>query len=275
MIWVDDKQVKVEHFPDGTQRISIPGVREIAPFAATILWKYDDESELSTLIYITRHLKNECQINSYLTMPYLPNARMDRIHESTECFTLRAFADVINWLGFVEVTVLDVHSDVSAALIDRIKIDSAQRFIEGALEEMNATPQDTVLYFPDAGAAKRYSGMVPGMKCCYGIKHRDWDTGKITGLHVETDGLDLTGKRILMIDDIIAYGGSMAYGASELKKMGVSDIYAYASHTENSVLDREHGTLIYLLENDVVTRLFTTDSLFRGNHEKITVFPYR
>lgn len=62
MIWVDDKQVKVEHFPDGTQRISIPGVREIAPFAATILWKYDDESELSTLIYITRHLKNECQI---------------------------------------------------------------------------------------------------------------------------------------------------------------------------------------------------------------------
>ena len=43
MIWVDDKQVKVEHFPDGTQRISIPGVREIAPFAATILWKYDDE----------------------------------------------------------------------------------------------------------------------------------------------------------------------------------------------------------------------------------------
>ena len=36
MIWVDDKQIKVEHFPDGTQRISIPGVREIAPFAATI-----------------------------------------------------------------------------------------------------------------------------------------------------------------------------------------------------------------------------------------------
>lgn len=140
---------------------------------------------------------------------------------------------------------------------------------------MNATPQDTVLYFPDAGAAKRYSGMVPGMKYCYGIKHRDWDTGKITGLHVETDGLDLTGKRILMIDDIIAYGGSMAYGASELKKMGVSDIYAYASHTENSVLDREHGTLIHLLENDAVTRLFTTDSLFRGSHEKITVFPYR
>lgn len=275
MIWIDGEQVNVEHFPDGTQRISIPNIREIMPFAATILWKYDDESELSTLIYITRHLKNECHIKLYLTMPYLPNARMDRIHDSTECFTLRAFADVINWLEFIEVTVFDVHSDVSAALIDRIRIVSARRFIKGALEEMDATPQDTVLYFPDAGAAKRYSGMVPEMKYCYGIKHRDWDTGKITGLHVETNGLDLAGKRILMIDDIIAYGGSMAYGASELKKMGISDIYAYASHTENSVLNHECGTLIHLLECDVVTRLFTTDSLFRGNHEKITVFPYR
>ena len=70
-----------------------------------------------------------------------------------------------------------------------------------------------------------------------------------------------------MFDDIISYGGSMYYGALKLKELGVDKIYAYASHTENSILDKEKGTLIKLLEE----RLFTTSSLFTGKHEKITV----
>lgn len=49
------------------------------------------------------------------------------------------------------------------------------------------------------------------------------------------------------------------------------EIYAYATHTENSILDKEKGTLIKSLENNTVNRLFTTNSLFNGSHEKITV----
>lgn len=45
----------------------------------------------------------------------------------------------------------------------------------------------------------------------------------------------------------------------------------YATHTENSILDKEKGTLIKSLENNTVNRLFTTNSLFNGSHEKITV----
>ena len=36
-------------------------------------------------------------------------------------------------------------------------------------------------------------------------------------------------------------------------------------------LDKEKGTLIKSLENNTVNRLFTTNSLFNGSHEKITV----
>lgn len=67
------------------------------------------------------------------------------------------------------------------------------------------------------------------------------------------------------------HGGSLYYSAKALKECGVGDIYAYATHTENSVLDKDKGTLINLLEDGTVTRLYTTDSLFAGNHEKITV----
>ena len=74
-----------------------------------------------------------------------------------------------------------------------------------------------------------------------------------------------------MIDDIVAYGGSLYYSANTLKNWGVDKIYAFVTHTENSVLNREKGTLIKSLENNTVERLFTTDSIFTGKHEKITV----
>ena len=83
--------------------------------------------------------------------------------------------------------------------------------------------------------------------------------------------LDLTGKTILMIDDIIAYGGTMFYGAHKLKEIGVGKIYAYATHTELSILDEKEGKLKKALEVGVVEQLFTTDSIFTGKHDKITV----
>lgn len=87
----------------------------------------------------------------------------------------------------------------------------------------------------------------------------------------ELNGIDLQKQTILMVDDIIAYGGSLYYSAKELKRMGADTIYAYATHTENSILDKEKGTLIKLLEDNTVERLFTTGSLFIGEHDKITV----
>ena len=72
-----------------------------------------------------------------------------------------------------------------------------------------------------------------------------------------------------MIDDIIAYGGSLYYSAKELKRRGVDTIYAYATHTENSILDDEKGTLIKLLEDNTVERLYTTGAFSQGNMTKL------
>lgn len=78
------------------------------------------------------------------------------------------------------------------------------------------------------------------------------------------------GCNVIMVDDIISYGGTLAYSADELKKLGFKHIYAYATHTENSVLDPERGTLLQRLENGTVDRIYTTDSIYSGNHPKIT-----
>ena len=137
--------------------------------------------------------------------------------------------------------------------------------------------KDMYVYFPDAGAMKRYSDLkcFSKLTLIYGEKKRNWETGKIEGLKIKDrngDNLDenaLVGKTVLMIDDIISYGGTFYYSAKALKEHGAKEIFAYASHTENSILDKENGTFIKCLEDGTVTTLFTSTSLYNGKHDKI------
>lgn len=270
MIKVNGTQLKLDHFPDGTLHL-IPDF-EVSNINS-IDWFYENEEELVALIYITNYLKDNISNRNILYMYYICNARMDRIKNSSDVFTLKYFSQIINYLGFEKVMVLDPHSSVSEALINNMIKFDLHHLMNVTISEVKkyANKEDIIVYFPDNGAAKKYEDLFEGYRTCYGIKHRDWETGQITELEVITNGLDIQGKTVLMVDDIISYGGSMYFGALELRKLGVKNTYAYASHTENSILDKEKGTLIKLLEDGTVEQLFTTDSLFTGSHEKISV----
>ena len=274
MIRVSGEIVKINKFPDGTPRINldVENIKEDEYDGRPCIlidWFYENNDEMFYLMLIKKHLERHLtNVDYYLFMPYIPNARMDRVKNDDEVFTLKYFCDFINSLNFSRVYVLDAHSDVSTALLNNCKNDNPRDYIKDAIRQIS---DDIVLYFPDAGAAKRYSNLFPEIMYCYGEKKRDWKSGKILGLGIRSNGIDLNGKTVLMIDDIIAYGGSLFYSANALKEVGVDKIYAYATHTENSILDREKGTLIKSLENNTVERLFTTNSLFSGKHDKITV----
>lgn len=270
MLKLNGKIVELNHFPDGTLRMDID-VFEPSDYREfyRINWKFENNEELVGLIYLVKHIRRFTKNSPIiLYMNYIPNARMDRVKNNNDVFTLKYFSEIINSLNFNDVVVCDPHSSVSEALINNIRISSIEPLITSILKRIG---EDIIIYFPDNGAAKKYEDLFKGFKTVYGIKHRDWRTGQIQGLEVITNGIDLEGKTVLMWDDIVSYGGSMYYGALKLKELGVNKIYAYVTHTENSILDKEKGKLIKLLEDGTVEKLFTTDSLFTGEHEKITV----
>jgi ribose-phosphate pyrophosphokinase len=305
MISVNELEVKIEHYPDGTPRINldvddIPDFTDGSTSYIHIRWKYENDAELMYLTMIKKHLDaNLADVTYLLTMDYIPNGRMDRTKRDCEVFTLKYFCDVINSLNFSRVFILDAHSNVSVALLNNCINKSPKNFIQKAIDEIrneniekevvtefsdikNDVVSDTyensvfddsklVLYFPDYSASKRYADMFPQFRYCYGEKKRDWETGKILGIDIRTNGINLENKIVLVLDDLISYGGSIHYGVQELMNYKPEKVYAYATHCENSVLDKEKGTLIKDLENNTVERLFTTDSLFTGKHEKIKV----
>lgn len=253
----EEEILKPTIFPDGTKLLKFDPARD----EYTITWLYDNDEELFQLIALTKHLKNKgCKV--WLNLPYVPNARMDRVKNKEEVFTLKAFAETINWLGFEEVRIVNPHSTVSEALFDRVLVDfncvyqDVKRILQTSLSKID------VIFFPDEGACKRYSDLLAplGLPVTFGIKKRDWKTGKIEG--IELAGYDeVKGKNILMVDDICAHGGTFYYSACKLKDLGANEISCYVTHLENSVMDKEKGKLI---QGDLIKTIYATNSIFRG-----------
>ena len=252
------------NFPDGTKLLKY----NVCTPRIQITWLYDGDEELFQLIALTKHFKNMGCESIHLHMPYIPNARMDRVKHDDEVFTLKWFAEIINSLGFTSVSVVNPHSNVSEALFDRIFVDW-KPLIDNVNDIRKKIPSINAIYYPDAGANKKFGDMLSytGLPYMYGEKIRDWNTGQIKGLSI-VNPQNCNGNTCLIVDDIISYGGSMYYSALELQKMGFENIYCYATHVENSILDQERGKLIKL---DCVKKIYTTNSIFRGEHEKIEI----
>lgn len=270
MIYLDDKKIEVGKFPDGTILIKEDVKKDFNSLRdIRISWFFESNEEFVTLIYITRHLQEHGIKNIHLYMPYIPNARQDRVKTDEDVFTLKYFAEIINWLNFTSVTVVDPHSAVSEALINRVNVITPSQKIKAVIEKIkslhnNENADSLMMFYPDEGAMKRYSD-ASEMKYAFGIKRRNWKTGKIEGLDVSGCVDEIKDKRILIVDDICSRGGTFYHSAKKLKELGAREIYLYVTHCENTVLEGE------LLTSGLIEKIFTTNSIFTKTNEKIEV----
>ena len=278
MIKVNDEVINIDSFPDGT--ILMKYVDDGIAFRAEVEWRYENDREFLALIYLVKHLRRLGFGVINLYMPYIPNARQDRVKGSEDVFTLKYFAELLNSLNLDSVEVLDPHSSVSEALIDNLIVRTPRGYINDILgkipvkhyyvdNQLSFSPElkecfSVTMFYPDEGAMKRYSGMVD-IPYAFGIKKRNWETGKIEGLDVAGAVDKIAGKDILIVDDICSRGGTFFHSAKKLKELGANDIYLYVSHCENTILEGD------LLKGDLIKKVYTTDSIFTKSHEKIEV----
>jgi len=264
MILIENKIIEINKFPDGTLLLKEDISDNFKDFdKLTIKWFFENNEELVALIFLVKHIKSHGIKDIDLFMPYIPNARQDRVKNNEDVFTLKYFAEIINLLDFNSVSSLDPHSSVSEALINNMNIISPKKYIVQAIDEIS--DKDLIVFYPDEGAMKRYSNMLD-MPYCFGIKNRDWKTGEIKDLSVVGE-LDLIkSSNVLIVDDISSRGGTFYHSACKLKELGANDLYLYISHCENTILKGD------VLKDDLFKKVFTTNSIFTESHDLIEVF---
>lgn len=264
MIQYNGEQIKIGYFPDNTLLLK----KNILEEKVEIRWFFENNEELVALYFLVQHLREHGVEEIELNMPYIPNARQDRVKQSDDIFTLKYFAKLINEMEFSKVIVLDPHSYVSEALIDRLEVQSSQKYVERVLKKLEIESDEQILlFFPDEGASKRYGSMFE-RPYIFGMKKREWTTGEIKSLEVLGETSRIANSRILIVDDICSRGGTFLHSAKALKKLGANEIYLYVSHCENTILEGE------LLEGDLLKKVYTTNSIFKKEHKKVEVLEY-
>lgn len=259
MFKINDKEVDVIKFPDGTCKVELNYDEQLSNPINELTWLYDGDEEVFQLINIAKLLEsNECRLHRmFLTIPYFPNARMDRVkNKATESFTLKVFCELLKRIGFQHIRVFDPHSIITEMLLDDV-ISPYPFEHEDIFDKVSyRLNNDFILFYPDEGARKRYDYKMPFL--C-GYKNRDWETGKIISLEVVGDKELVKGKDILIMDDISSYGRTFLHSAKKLKELGAKDVYLFVSHCENSILEGE------LYKSGLIKKVFTTNSIYRGN----------
>jgi ribose-phosphate pyrophosphokinase len=221
-------------------------------------------SEVFELALVKNALMNLVNRESSISlfMPYIPYARQDRICNCGEAFSLKVFAKFVNDLGFKNVTVVDPHSDVSAALFDNIQV-IAQLHIFEQWRLLKDVAKNCILLSPDVGANKKTFELAKFLgheNFVRADKLRDMATGNIKETIVYCD--DFKGKDVFVGDDVLDGGRSFTELAKVCKSKNCGKFILYTTH---GIFSKGIDSVI----TAGIDEIWTTDSFKATSHEKV------
>lgn len=196
----------------------------------------------------------------HLVIPYVPYARQDRACVIGESFSLKVFGNFINSLGFDRVTVVDPHSDVTAAVINNVEVIN-QVYVVHMFDDLikECTKPGCILISPDAGANKKtmkQAQYFDHVRFLRADKLRDLATGNIIETVVYAD--DLTGLNVFIFDDICDGGRTFVELAAALKKKNAATVNLFVTH---GIFSKGYDALL----KNGIDKIYTTNTFQENN----------
>ena len=228
MITVNQKTIQDFTFPGGEVHVNLA---EIEIGNRTTIWAFLDNAEEIMKLLMTVDAVRRLQPNTTIELhiPYLPYARQDRVCNTGEALAVKVMANLINDLRADSVTIYDPHSDVASALVENVKIIQQETLLQELAPLIQS--KQLALVAPDAGAEKKtlkFAQTLPeGTEVLFGSKVRNTKTGQITETTVRGD---VTGRKVLIIDDICDGGRTFIELAKVLRAQGAEEVYLYVTH---------------------------------------------
>lgn len=161
-------------------------------------------------------------------VPYFGYARQDRRKKPGEALGARVVAQVLGTARFERIVTVDLHSDVVEASLDvPAEALTAVPLLAEALR--NEADRDSVVVAPDFGAvrlAREYSRLL-GLPLAVVHKAR----ASATQVDVEGVSGDVRGLHPIVVDDMIATGGTIVAAARALRDAGArGEMIVAATH---------------------------------------------
>ncbi|MEZ0394334.1 MAG: ribose-phosphate diphosphokinase [Desulfurococcaceae archaeon] len=213
-------------FPDGEHYVRIEGVnRGDVAIVANTLYPRQNDSLVETLL-LAEACSEAGSTKVVGLIPYMAYARQDKVFLEGEPVSLRAVLRAMRSSGIELLITVDAHS---RALLDIwgkdvVNVQVSDLLVKRVLEEA----PDPVVVAPDRGAVERarHAANAHGLTQVVLSKTRDRFSGDI----VVGGEVDVNGRDVVIVDDIISTGGTIAEASKLLRSRGARRVFVAAAH---------------------------------------------
>jgi ribose-phosphate pyrophosphokinase len=231
--------IETRKFPDGERYLRIKGEveDEVVVIQST---GYPQDENLMELFLILKNLKSMGIREIRVVIPYFGYGRQEKRFKTGEAVSAAIIADMLEAAGASQIFSINLHEDGITDLFNiRAYNLSAMPIIANYIKE---TLNDCIIIAPDRGALEYAKKISLILDCEYDYleKHR------ISPEKVETKtkDIDINGRQVIIIDDIISTGNTIINASHVLRKYGASKILVACVHP--------------VLVEDALLRIFAT-----------------
>ena len=248
-------------FPDGESKVTLQKIpKKSVILVVQSTYPPVDTNLLQTLSIISQVRKISSR--TFAIIPYIGYARQDKQFLSGEVITMSVVAKMLQSVGAKKVIVVDIHSNIALNHF-KIPTENVSAIPELAKYFKKLNLKNPLVVSPDMGGYSRSKKFASLLKTDFIVlkKHRDRKTGRVS---IQTAKVDVQGKDLILVDDIISTGGSIIKAAQFLKKQKCKRVFVACTH----------GLLVEGAEKKIrkagVSRIISTNTI-PGNTSKVDI----
>jgi ribose-phosphate pyrophosphokinase len=193
------------------------------------------DEKLCRLAFLIGSARDACAARVTAVVPYLCYARQERRTAAQDPVTTRYVAAMLEAVGADRVVTVHVHDRAAfenAFRIPSVDLSTTELFARALAPALDG-PKELAVVSPDAGgvaAAERFREALEQ------VLHRTLASGFMsklrgpTGLRGGAFAGDVTGRRAIVVDDMIASGATMIRAAEACRRHGAIGVYGVATH---------------------------------------------
>jgi len=230
-------------FPDGELYVRIEDMCE----RAVIVQSITSNDDLVALMLMLDALDG---VDTIAVIPYMGYARQDKKFNEGEAISIRAVARMIESYAEAVVTV-NIHSKDAASYFKKLVEVDAMPIIGEFYSK-----RDVVMVSPDLGSYERVKVCAEHAGCEFDyLEKKRIDAERV---EIKPKSLDVRGKDVVIVDDIISTGGTMVEATKMLLQAGAKSVECACVH---AVLA---GNALNKLYSAGVKDVVATDTIERG-----------
>ena len=230
-----EPNVEIGKFPDGDSHVRIPLINECKGQEVIVFHRLypKQNTSLVSLLLILDSLRDIGAQKITVVAPYLPYSRQDKKKLNGEVASAFVVCNLLARAGCDKLVVFDCHflKKEGPAKFGELQIENISMGRELAAYAMKESfgGEACEVISPDMGA--NYLVTDHGGKS-YSKVRKEYEGGKIHYRDVgEMSGdFDVSGKNVLILDDMISTGGTMIRALEKLTEAGAKKICCAATH---------------------------------------------